>query len=291
MSHSLKKQHTLWLLAALAAPLAHYSGSGWLVTALAALAVLPLTALPKRWDGQGRAGALVQLLWIGVIAGALLRSSAAYWPSDNALAVPLTLLVLAALTDAAAAPRVGAVLAFCMALTAIPGVLSGAARAEPDWLRPVSGPWPWMLCLVLLLPNLPAAGETARSRGGAYAAALAALLAALVQGTISARVAAAVPDPFYQTARTLGRLEPVLAAGITLGWYALTGYLLHSARSIAQSSGLGNRWATVLVTGTAALVLLTKVQLPQPSGALFSGLLWVLVPLLNKIKNVEKNEN
>ena len=41
------KQHTLWLLAALAAPIAHYAGSGWLMSGLVALAVLPLTMIPK----------------------------------------------------------------------------------------------------------------------------------------------------------------------------------------------------------------------------------------------------
>ena len=56
MSHNTPKQHTLWLLAAIAAPAAHFSGSGWFVTALTALAVLPLMLLPKSWEGKiGRA--------------------------------------------------------------------------------------------------------------------------------------------------------------------------------------------------------------------------------------------
>ena len=121
------KQHTLWLLAAMSAPLAHFSGSGWLMTALAASAVLPLTLLPKAWEGMTKPLLLLQLLWLGAVAGALLSGSPAYWPSDNDLAVPLTILVLAALTGAPAAPRIGALLALCMALLTIPAAVSGVA--------------------------------------------------------------------------------------------------------------------------------------------------------------------
>ena len=77
------KQHTLWLLAALAAPIAHYSGSGWLMSAAAALSVLPLTRIPKSWEGLTRGMAFGQILWLGVVAGFLLPGSAACWPSEQ----------------------------------------------------------------------------------------------------------------------------------------------------------------------------------------------------------------
>lgn len=281
------KQHTLWLLAALSAPLAHFSGSGWLMTALAASAVLPLTLLPKAWEGMPKPLLLLQLLWLGAVAGALLTGSAVYWPSDNDLAVPLILLALAALTDSASAPRIGAALALCIALLSIPIAVSGAARVEGAWLRPAVAAWPWALTLVLLLPNLPAAGDR-KNRGAVYAGLLAAALALMVQGTISAQVAASVPDPFYQTARTLGYLEPVIAAGITLGWYAVTAYLLENARWLGKQMGLRERMASVLPLGTAILSILGGVQLCEPFWALLSTFLWVLSPFLTKIKKVEK---
>ena len=281
------KQHTLWLLAALSAPLAHFSGSGWLMTALAASAVLPLILLPKAWDGMPKPLALLQLLWLGAVAGALLGSSSAYWPSDNDLAVPLTLLALAALTNAAAAPRIGAVLALCIALLSIPAAVSGTAKAEPEWLLPAIGEWPWSLTLVLLLPTLPAAGE-GRGRGAVYGLLLAAALSLLVQGTISPQVAASVPDPFYQTARTLGHLEPIIAAGVTLGWYAMASYLLENARWIGKQADIGKRLSSVLSLGTAIACALCRVQLQSPFWALLSTFLWVLAPFLTKIKKVEK---
>ena len=281
------KQHTLWLLAALSAPLAHFSGSGWLMTALAASAVLPLTLLPKAWEGMPKPLLLLQLLWLGTVAGALLTGSAVYWPSDNDLAVPLILLALAALTDSASAPRIGSVLALCIALLSIPIAVSGAARVEGAWMRPAVAAWPWALTLVLLLPNLPAAGDR-KNRGAVYAGLLAAALALLVLGTISPQVAASVQDPFYQTARTLGYLEPVIAAGITLGWYAATAYLLENARWLGKQMGLGTRMASVLPLGTAILGILGGVQLRGPFWALLSTFLWVMSPFLTKIKKVEK---
>ena len=280
------KQQTLWLLAALAAPAAHFSGSGWVMSLAAAAAVLPLTRIPKAWDGLSKPMAALQTVWLGAVTGMLLPAAAAYWPSDNDLAVPLTVLALAAVTNAAAAPRVGAVLALCMGLLAIPGAVSGAAHLEPGWLRGWVAPWSWGLTLALLLTNLPAGGGG--KRNAVYAGILAAALSALVQGTISAGVAASVSDPFYQTARTLGYLEPVISAAMTLGWYAMADYLLQSARIIASGSGMRDMWATVLAVGTAAGAVLIKVQPERPVWALLALFFWVLHPFLMKIKKDEK---
>ena len=281
------KQHTLWLLAALSAPLAHESGAGWLTAFLTSAAVLPLSLLPKTWTGLPRPLAVVQMLWLGAVAGVLVSHSAAYWPSDNDLVVPLTILALAAGTGSIAAPRIGAVLALCIGLLSIPASISGAATIEPTWLRPEVRPWPWVLTLVLLLPNLPAGGGNRRSP--CYAGIAAVLLSALTQGTISTAVAASVPDPFYQTARALGHMEPVIAAGITLGWYALTVYILQSAESIAQNAGIRAQRARVLQLGTAAGMVLTGVQLSATFLTVLSTFLWVLIPFLTKIKKVKKS--
>lgn len=282
------KQHRYWLLAALSAPLAHYSGSGWLTTALTAAAVLPLTLIPKRWENMGKPLAVIQLLWLGAVAGALLTESGAYWPADNTLAVPLTILALAAVTAEDASPRIGAVLAFCMALLVLPALPSAAAHVELRWLRPAIAHWPWALILTFLLPSLPA-GEEGRRRGTVYAGVMALILAAVVQGTISPQAAASVPDPFFQTARTLGHMEPILAAAVTLGWYALTVYLLQSARDIAKECKIGHIWSGVLVLCTASAAVLLKWQLHAPFWSVLSGFLWVLTPFLTKNKKVEKS--
>lgn len=280
------KQQTLWLLAAMAVPLAHFSGSGWLMTTLAALVVLPLALLPKEWEKLGKTISILQILWLGIVAGNLLPGSAAYWPSDNDFVVPLTILALAAGTTKKSAPRIGAVLAFCMALLALPAAVSGAGKLEANWLRPVAEPLPWALVTALLLPNLPVWEKP--GRGAVYAGVLAVGVSLLVQGTISAGVAASVSDPFYQTARTLGHMEPVIAAGVTLGWYALTVCLHDTARILAKECGFGERWAGVLVLGTAAGFILLKVQLQYSIMALFEAFLWVFTPFCTKIKKLRK---
>lgn len=280
------KQHRYWLLAALFAPLAHFSGSGWLTAALAAFTVLPLTLLPKDWSHMGKLLATIQIAWLGAVAGALLSQSAAYWPSDNHWAVPLTILVLAAWTGTASAPRIGAVIAFCMALLAIPTAISAATHIDLQWLVPTLGEWPWGLTLALLLSNLPT-GE-GNGRNNLYSGALAMILSALVQGTISPKVAGMVHVPFYETARTLGYLEPIVASAITLGWYAMNVHILQSARMIAQKSDIDGVWATVLTIGTATIFVMEKRQLHTPFWTVLSAFLWVLSPFLTKIKKVEK---
>ena len=281
------KQNTVWLLAALTAPLAHFSGSGWLTAVLTAFIVLPLALLPKDWTDLNKPLATIQIGWLGAVAGSLLTESSAYWPSDNHWAVPLTILALAAWTGTAAAPRIGAVIALCMALLSIPTVLSAAAHIEFAWLAPGLGEWSWGLTLALLLPNLPA-GEGSGRKGILYGGLLAAGLSALVQGIISANVAGAVNDPFYQTARTLGYLEPVVASAVTSGWYAMTAYLLQSAKIIAKESGMEELWASVLATGTATIFVLAKRQLHTPFWTILTAFLWVLNPFLRKIKKIEK---
>lgn len=280
------KQHRYWLLAALSAPLAHFSGSGWLTAALAACAVLPLSLVPKDWSDLGKTQASIQILWLGAVAGTLLSQSSAYWPSDNHWAVPLTILALTAWTDAASAPRIGAVIGFCVALLVIPIAISAATHIEPQWLDPTIGKWPWGLTLVLLLPNLPTGEGSGKSI--LYGGTLAVLLSALVQGTISLKVAGMVDGPFYEAARTLGYLEPVIASAVTLGWYAMSAYILQSARFLAEKSDIDGVRACVLTIGTATIFVMAKRQLNTPFWTILSAFLWVMIPFLTKIKKVVK---
>ena len=265
-----ERQHTLWLLAAAAAPAAHFSGCGWLTAALTALAVLPLTCLPRQWEGMGKALAFLEMLWMGAVAGMLLNQAAVYWPSDNDLVVPLTLLALASLTNAAAAPRIGAVLALCMGLLAIPMAVSGAKNVRTEWLTPEIGPWEPGLALAMLLSALP----VAEWRGKGWLGILVVALAALVQGTISAEVASTVPDPFYQTARTLGYLEPVAAVAVTLGWYAAACMLMQSAVKLTKGRG-----AKVLPIAAAVYTIFAGAEVTGIA-LLLSVTLWVIVPML-----------
>lgn len=276
------KRPRLWFLAALAAPIAHFSGCGWLTALVTAAAILPLSLIGKDWCFP-KPIALAQIIWLGVVAGSLLPASAACWPSDNALAVPLTLLTLAALTGATKAPRIGAVLAFAMGLLALPIALTGAANLELSWLRPTALTWEPMLALAFLMPVLPAAGG-GRGRNLLCVGILAFLLAALVQGVLSPVVASALSDPEYQTARTLGHLEPVAAAALTLGWYAMATWLFSAAAEIARLCQVKEKMSYVLLWGAAATLIAFKWQLSAPFLMGLSTVLWCFAPFFQKIK-------
>lgn len=279
------KQSQVWLLAALAAPIAHFSGCGWLTVLITAALVMPLAILEKDWSFP-RPVAFVQILWLGIVAGSLLPGAAACWPSDNSLAVPLTLLTLAALTGAAKAPRIGAVLAFAMGLLALPVALSGAAHLKPEWLAPTPFAWNPMLVLVLLLTSLPVAGK---GKGIWYTGVLALAIAVLEQGVLSPYVAASLTDPEYQTARALGYLEPVASAALTMGWFAVASLLFASAADIAKKSGISQRLSYVLVWCTGLPLLIFKWQLPAPFLMGLSAFLWCFTPFFQKLKKVKNS--
>lgn len=281
------KQSRLSLLAAMAAPIAHFCGCGWLSAVVTAAAAAPLILLKKNWTFS-KPVALAQMVWLGIVAGVLLPFSSLCWPSDNDLAVPLTLLTLAALTRAANAPRIGAVLAFFMGLLTLPIALSGAAHLEPAWLRPAKLTWEPMLALVLLLAALP--GEDERKGSGILAVGfLTAAAAALIQGVLSPAVAAALPDPEYQTARTLGHLEPVAAAAMTLGWYAAASRIFASAARIARLCQMGEGLPYVLLWGTAAATVVFRWQLSATYLVVMSTVFWYFVPFFHKNKKVKNS--
>lgn len=281
------KQSQVWLLAALAAPIAHFSGCGWLTVLITAALVLPLAILEKDWSFS-RPVAYTQILWLGIVAGSLLPGAAACWPSDNSVAVPLTLLALAALTGAAKAPWIGAVLAFAMGLLALPVALSGAAYLKPQWLPPTPIVWNPVLVLVFLLSSLPAAGK-GKGKGIWSVGILAVAIAVLEQGTLSSYVAASLTDPEYQTARALGYLEPVVAAALTMGWFSVASVLFASAADIAQKSGISQRLSYVLVWGTGLPLIVFTWQLPAPFLMGLSAFLWCFTPFFQKMKKVKNS--
>ncbi len=275
------KSHTLWLLAALTAPAAHFSGCGWFVALLAAAALLPLTLLPADWEGLTKPHALLQILWLGLVTGAILKNAAVYWPSGNDLAVPLTLLTLAAITKPASAPRVGTLLAFCLVLPAIPVAASAAATGELFWLQPTVNSWPMALSMALLLPALPAGKRSAGILLPGLLLTVA--LAALTQSILSPAVAAVLPDAFYQMARTLGHMEPILAAALTLSFFAMTSHNHTAANGMAMSSKLPRFLAPVLfwLSGAAGMIWFEGIF--NAKSLILSGFLWILTPFLRAV--------
>lgn len=294
------QQMSVWLLAATSAPLSAASGAGWAAVALAGLAMLPLTCLSGRgWSGIGGATAVVEAIWLSLVAGLMLQNSAVFWPgSRSGWFVPLVLTMLITLTKPEAAPRAGAVVGLCLAALYVPVLVGGAAQTKVEWLPAHPGSWTQTLLLALLLPSLWGLWREQTSGVGhtlTATAVLGILFAALVQGILSPAVAQAQPNAFYEASRTLrlgvlSRIEPVAAVATTLGWYAL-GSLLHStAVCLAKQGGICTCKAglgSAMITGSAAI---WRISIPGYLTVGVSLLLWVLVPFLAEKRNFKKSE-
>lgn len=286
------KQIWCWLTLAMAAPLMQTATKGYMVTALAVGAMLPLTLLVK--DGYRAMGRVVSVLeWILVvlILARLLPAAGSYWPGERAqTVVGLIVLALAAIT-AGAERKAGACGALCwlaggaLALVAVKGI--GAVQTV--WLRPQPGDWSGELLITLLLPALVGAvdGNQRRKTTAVGLIGLIALgISALIQGLLGFKGAAGVPAPLYEGARSLGSgVELLVSVGATMSWYALACLLVGSGENFLEKTGINGRTSTIL-TGSAAggLILLDW----SPDGwLLFFGCLmgWIMLPILHgKIK-------
>ena len=143
-----------------------------------------------------------------------------------------------------------------------------------------------MLVLAFLLASLPAADK---GKGIWSMGVLSVAIAILEQGALSPCVAAVLPDPEFQTARALGYLEPVAAAALTMGWYAVAMMLFASAAEIAKKSGISQRLSYVLVWGTGLPLLVFKWQLPAPFLMGLSAFLWCFTPFFQNLKKVKNS--
>ena len=293
------RQLGVWLLAAVSAPLSAASGAGWAAVLLAGLAMLPLARLGAQgWQSISGAMAIVESVWLSILAGVMLRSSALFWPaSHSGWFVPVVLLALASLTVPSAAPRVGAVVGLCLAVLYVPVLVGGAAQIELRWLEPQAGNWTAMLLIALLIPSLWGLWRAESSGIGHILTAsgvVGVLFAVLVQGILSPVLASRIPDAFYQMSRAmelgvLSRIEPVVAVASALGWYAL-GALLHaSAVRLALRGGVRMHLARLGGAALSALVVITGVSVPAALAVALCVVLWVVTQLCGeKMKKSEK---
>lgn len=291
----------LWLLAAMTAPLAHNAGMGWLSMLLAGLGMLPLTLLSGNgWKELGKTASLAEFVWLAVTAGVLLQNSGSCWPASNhERFVPLVLLALAACTRLHAAVPAGAVCGLCMLVLTAPLVAAGIGQVELQWLKPAgAGQWSGETLVVFLIPALLGiwnSGKQGRGTILAAAASIGVLFAMLTQGILSPWVAATTPDALRQVGRTIGfgvfgRMEPVLAVAMTIGWYALTALLIGSAAEIGKNLRLPPKSAAFIASAIAGLIVVFRIQISGAFFVIISLILWILLPGCMEKYHVIKNE-
>lgn len=289
-----------WVIAAAITPLAHASGCGWFVTALATITFLPLSMIwMNGWKNIGRFLCVLEFLWLIPVLAYLGKSCGAYWPAKNELAVPITILILSAVsTQVDKEAKVGAVILCSMVLLSVPMLLSGISEIQTPWLRPDASTWSWELTAGLLIPGLSGLWNTAgrRNTGMAAAVAIFALAAATItQGVLSPAICNQESAPLYTLAQTLrlgglSRFEPLVSVAITFGFYAACSFLICCAGTFGERLGMKRATASIIVTLIAIGVMLLRV--PENDVVLTAGCVigWFLVPIIGLKKRSKKNE-
>lgn len=286
-----KRKMDLWTAAAMVAPLAHWSGAGYVAVSLAALAMIPLTLLPRD-RSPGRAEGIVQCVWLIIVLSGLLPSSAAYW-TGGGKTIPLTLLTLAAFAGGKEkAERAGNTIFWLLLPIFFLIILLSTKELEPQWLAPERGEWTGQLLTTLLLPSLGVSRNHEKRSAAAPAALIALVLAAVTQGSMGFGTAAAVTAPLYETGRAIGGgAEMIVSVGMTLSYYALCGMLFETACSGLKETPIPRKWKRGLIWLCAAALILFEVEIPAIVQVAGSLILWILLPILpekNKLKKPEK---
>ena len=290
-----------WLLAAMAAPLAHASGAGWLVAGVLAGIALPLTRrIGNGWERMGKPMLFAQLVWMSVMLGILLQSVENYWPAPRAYVVALTLLVLAALPiSRERSARIGAVLLWAVALLFVPIGLCALGEIRMDLLMPRWDGWAWAMVPGLLLPGLYGLvqenNEGIKKKTLAVVGIFVTAMGILTQGIVGERISQMEPAPLHVAAQTmrlggLSRFEVIVSMAMTLSYYAMTSYMMECAKAAGTRLGItgnGLAWCVATVSGASLLWLKDGAQI-WAAGCVIA---WCILPILYGKRKLKKDEN
>lgn len=282
------RQRTLWLMAAMAAPL---SRAASLCSWPAVLTMGSITLLISRWLQEYRVEPkpwlrVLQSLWASVVAGEMLYWCQACWPShSNPKAAALILLGLClwlACQGPEPSAAVGCVLIWPVALL-LGGILLAALpeiksqNLYPQWRMPSAS-----MVTILLLPTLPHGGK---GRGSMLLLGVALLVSVVTVGVLSANIGGNTEGGIYELSRSIApfgssqRLESLAAVGMTLGCFAGLTYLLSQPREGR------NRERKVLLYGIlGGLRFALGIRIDSGVIAIGALLLWVILPALCAIK-------
>lgn len=290
----------LWTIAAVTAPLAHFTGIGYMACILAAGAILPLNCLAGNgFRNLGRTLSLLEWIWLMLVLAHLMPLAGDCWGTRGAeIAVPLALLILAIAAGEGEKPfRIGAVLFWGSGLM-LAGILLIAVRdVKLRWLEPAAGVWSGELIVTLLVPSLMGLLQEKKNRDAAVLiteAVLTAGFAAFTQGVLNIKIAEGIRSPFYEGIRSIGTVsaEPIAAVVITVTWFCFCSLLVRSGIELLKKCGIKGLLAKIATLATVAGLMLTGFRLPGSFLMAGSLILWVLIPITlskNKSKKVEKS--
>lgn len=292
-----KKLHSSWLLAALVAPVTQTaSNCSWPSVALVAVLCLVINYGMEKLHVErttGRWVGAIQWLWMLLVISEFMHWVMYCWPIyENYHVVPLTLLLLAAYTvskGTKTAARAGSALK--VALLSLIGVIlfAGIREVRLENLKPVWQMQTAHLITAMLIPVMGFRYGEWKGKRKVFEYALG--VSVITAGVMSLAYVRRVDAPFYELSRGIRifgtdlRLESLVAAGMTLGYYVLLSYLIgitadawepekHRVRSI---------WISALFAG---LVFISGMRLNSRLLAIGNLVIWSVIPIL---KNIGKN--
>ena len=285
------------------------AGCGWLWAAGAGTIIIILTTLLWRFGwNPGKWQCTILYVYTVLLLSQLLPHAAYSWPTGDPTAVPLILLGLAAWSaqkGVSPAARTGAVLFGVVLILYLVVFGAGVPDVQWKWLYPKWSTPDYLGLTVFLVPLAVASVLQPNGKSKTRLALLPVfvLLAALITaGIMSPDLAERTSNAFYEMSRCINllgiarRLEPLISAGMTVGWFSLFSLLLtlcgKYSEKIAAANGDRGIWVAAIA---GAGIWLWGLHIQKHILLICSAVFWVIFPFLTLgiglQKKSEKNEN
>lgn len=220
-----KNNHSAWLAAAMAAPLAHFSGGSWLTLLVAGTIIGALNHLLPHRQQTGKGVGILEPIAVTLLMACLLPASSLYWPGKwSEAVVPAGILALSLWASGRQPERVCGFLLPLMLLILLPVGAAAIRTGQIQWMEPADMKLELLLVPILLLPRILDNGNTGKWYWGILAFGV--LVGVMVSAVLSPGIASMLNDPFRQMGRTLtlgaaSRFEPVISMFMTFAWFSL----------------------------------------------------------------------
>ena len=238
----------------------------------------------------------IQWLWMLLVVSEFLHWIMMYWPhSGNYYAIPILTLALAVYSlgkgrrEACAA---AGVLLWAIALLVVMVFLSGLREIRMEHVKPQ---WKMQTAYYIVVLLIPAMVSAPKDNGIAGKTALLGVVTSVITtGVLSLEYIESVKAPFYEMTRSLclfgtaKRFESVVAAGMTLSYFALISLLVQTT---ADAWGGYKSGKAGIYISAAFITLIFQSGMRMNSRLLAIGtlLFWVVLPALEKVLKNNKN--
>ena len=289
-----KKEHTPWLSVVMLAPVTQTaSGCSWVAAAVVVLLCLSISFGMEKIgapENTGRWLGAIQWLWMLLVISEFMHWAKWCWPADGTeSAVSLVLLALAAYTAAKGmktASRAGTAMSAILLLLFGAVLLSGIKEVKLENLMPQWEMQTANLITAMLIPVMGACYGPWENKKRVFFYSV--FASVVCTGVLSLQYLRNVNAPFYELGRSITllgvgqRFESLVAAGMTLGYYALLTYLIGITAKAWEPGGRRARsiWISALFT---AAVFISGMRMNSRLLAIGNLVIWVILPLLKII--------